>query len=424
MRGVKSMRMSPEEINNYSKCTSFVIDPVGMFRGKPRPSGLVIHLAIEKKSYRLISILAKCIESFEDSFGSDISSENIELIIDFVNKSAGDQSLTNIEEAAKSNKNSLFDIRSIENVDEYGKKLFEKLNDTFKTASIKSVCLFPAVGLNLPSVALPEIGITIIHKNDLHLWNSFMAFNKINGNGWSFEYGKSLSDKESIFKEHDFSCWIARCEEGHSRSIVQKFKFAASLLITCAIVCKEAKRRFLYHRIIGQTNRYGVIIHKDGGVILRDFGEIVPPLSRIECQAGDIYEMRQWLQNWANLEPQKRERLSKASHYFIKGIAENATDEFVWGFVALDALFGVKMKSEATIVKGVISLIKEEDIRTKIEELYDLRCDILHGGIRTLEEWSKNSSYYKKFQEWPNSGLRSIVSSCIYNYAKATEIFA
>jgi hypothetical protein len=91
--------------------------------------------------------------------------------------------------------------------------------------------------------------------------------------------------------------------------------------------------------------------------------------------------------------------------------------EFIYYFIALDALFGQRYDVKSSIANSVYNVFDNNyNWKEKAEWLFDLRSDLLHDGSSEIEDWEKLPRYNINFKTEPldDVTLAALTSLRIY----------
>lgn len=76
---------------------------------------------------------------------------------------------------------------------------------------------------------------------------------------------------------------------------------------------------------------------------------------------------------------------------------------------------GKRFSVEKSIIEGVKTLQNSNGEDEKIGWLFDLRNELMHGGSRYIEEWSKYLKYRSHFSSYPSDDIEKLAFSSLYN---------
>ena len=137
----------------------------------------------------------------------------------------------------------------------------------------------------------------------------------------------------------------------------------------------------------------------------------------INLTKNNINNIFKSLEKVEALDNVKKNRFSLFADFFISSLNTRKEERVIKQFIAIDALWGEEGKSQESIIKGIISVIgeKNKNVR-KSEKLYKLRCELLHGGCSTIDEWNNYDKYIKEFKTEPENDLMNIFLTTIRAY--------
>lgn len=116
-------------------------------------------------------------------------------------------------------------------------------------------------------------------------------------------------------------------------------------------------------------------------------------------------------------------RLKKALEYFYLGWFLSENDRIPFNFMTLDALFGNERKTDPKtgndignknkLKTGIPKLFPEITDDKRLDELYDLRSQFLHGGSPDIYDSKKYDYYLRKHFCDPALDIEYLAASCL-----------
>jgi len=133
-----------------------------------------------------------------------------------------------------------------------------------------------------------------------------------------------------------------------------------------------------------------------------------------ECQASIL----NFFKTSEELTGTRKNRMNVCLHHYNLGLQmqRNTDIAFIHYSIALDALYGTTKGNQKSIVSGILSLYLEGIDNDRAKSLYKLRCSLVHGGVKTIKEWSKYKHYRKKYRREPFHDLQNILAFAILNW--------
>jgi hypothetical protein len=93
---------------------------------------------------------------------------------------------------------------------------------------------------------------------------------------------------------------------------------------------------------------------------------------------------------------------------------------FLFFFFAIDALFGVRFDVERNILMRVTAFMPG-DWSHRCEWLFELRSELVHGGIASIREWKRYEKYLNHFQSEPEDDTEEIATTCLIRIFSTTH---
>lgn len=130
-----------------------------------------------------------------------------------------------------------------------------------------------------------------------------------------------------------------------------------------------------------------------------------------------IEEIETWYDRWVKLSPELIRRAERCAHFTSLALCATGIFKFIFFYVALDALYGNRGSVERSIERGISRdyLVCAD----RASHLFSLRNDLLHGGCRTIEEWSGYEEYLARFRSTPSDDAGDIVLNCLFRFPSA-----
>lgn len=401
------------EVISSTEENSNTAQSFGFFRDRRFPWGITIDLKFSKKARQRIFSLAHFLEKRGYTDISLVYEENIKLIEESICELAGNENLVDQTMLHKKNGRSLFDLRSCE-IDEFMNASFDALKMKLNESVKNRLVLIPAVKFQSSgNVLFSQLNMLVLQRSDVLAWKSVLNSYGINDQNWDIGSARFKNDKSGPFDKNKFSSWIVYYGRGPMEQVMQEFKFSISVFVSLLIAVAENRQSARIHSGFQDVNQYSVVFSQSQGCMYRGAGFALPKLIEDLDIEQNIEDVRSWLEKLTECDEESRKRIQMASYYFYKGLCSSGDDEFIWCFISLDSLFGKSKFVEEGIVAGVKSVVNSTLIEKNIRDLFDLRCELVHGGIRTISEWRKLSTYGKEFSMDPIFNLRRIVSECI-----------
>lgn len=130
-----------------------------------------------------------------------------------------------------------------------------------------------------------------------------------------------------------------------------------------------------------------------------------------------VEKVRLWYGSASSLNEDLSSRLEKAAYFANLAMHADELVNYIFYFVALDALFGERMNVERLVFRGIAKLVPELGNRSRW--LYDLRNELVHGGCRSIKEWKEYERYRDHFGTEPARDIEAVSLKCVMRYPGA-----
>jgi hypothetical protein len=318
------------------------------------------------------------------------------------------------------NPNTLFNSRTESDIQEYSKKIWNTLHDSMLHSLTKWLILYPLPGITSNSYNLQYDGLHLIRSDDSEYWDQFKAkYPELNY--WDPVTCKN-AEGEKFFTIDPPKSWLM-CE---ILSTKNKSRFYASLFMRKFIAILfsflRENNQHATSKSMRMTNSYSVqfpFAHSNvgDGQTFAFIGTLIHPiLSEIELKNRILDTVKNWYTHCKKLTNNKYHRISKASHFLNYALVTGGIEQFLYFFIVLDALFGVRNNVEKSIENGIRNYLTEPEWQQKVEKLFDLRSELVHGGSSYIEEWKGYDSYVSHFDSYPERDVEIAATKCLREY--------
>jgi hypothetical protein len=102
-------------------------------------------------------------------------------------------------------------------------------------------------------------------------------------------------------------------------------------------------------------------------------------------------------------------KLITASHFLHQALLASDTQQFIWYFIVLDALFGERGRVERMILSGIRQLTAPDNswvVRCRF--LFELRSALVHGEVSSIRTWRNLPTYRRLFHSEPLADVQEI----------------
>ena len=148
------------------------------------------------------------------------------------------------------------------------------------------------------------------------------------------------------------------------------------------------------------------------------FGELCPPLlHKLSFDAALMTEVAAWYGKRALATGLKAARATTAAAFLHHAIIADDLEKFVHTFIVVDALFGERGHVRTKIKEGILKVFSGDATwQQKTDMLFDLRSQIVHGGISDLDDWSEDFDYTTKFNATPFADAVTMATTALRVY--------
>ena len=300
----------------------------------------------------------------------------------------------------------VFDCIRDENKMEFAQKVWEHMYEMFCEAMTEWIILYPLAKVQTTSVDLGFDGISLISSKDIQRWKLFETdFPDLSI--WNPEQGCRADQpaEASLFQKPPswVACRIVGTIDGVRREAERRLRvFLGVLLAHCTeqqpgLDQRSSAQPVGYsmqfagkdnRTLVGQKNAFiGILLH--------------PLLREIKVSSQTIEAVQTWYSRCKD-KADSTLRAQAAARYYNYAFSTDELTRFLYLFIALDALFGVRGKVEATIKSGIGKVFAEEKLWIdRAALLFKLRSELVHGGSSYIEEWKDFDHYQQRFHKTP-----------------------
>ena len=152
--------------------------------------------------------------------------------------------------------------------------------------------------------------------------------------------------------------------------------------------------------------------------ITAGIGTLLHPLpDEVNLTSNVLKNVSTWYQVGSSAQVDKIQRAEVGAQFIQYGVVADGIERFIHFFIALDALFGKRHKVEESIKEGIQKVFKNnQKWESRIDKIYDLRNELIHGGIISIDGWKDLDSYKRSFGSEPLSDLISTAMTSLRNY--------
>lgn len=310
----------------------------------------------------------------------------------------------------------LFAARRVEDVKEFAKRVWEVIYKAMVQEPRDWLVVYPLYRMSIRSGTIGFDGLSILEPKDRDIWEQ-IASKYAAAKEWSPETGASSVATDRLFgngpPETWLLCEISGTEGGAVLTAGDHMKTFVTVLLS---VLYGTDPRVLHRSMAGPFS-YSVQFCEQKRVD-RPIGTILHPLlSRVEVPDQAIREVTEWYKSRASGGDEKGRRASVASLFLHNSMMANGTQKFIQLFIALDALFGVRGRVEATITDGVEKAFPgDNQWGERAQQLFELRSELVHGGCSRIDAWKGLEHYRGHFKTEPLRDVTVCAMACIRQY--------
>jgi hypothetical protein len=305
----------------------------------------------------------------------------------------------------KMNINTLFEASASSDKREFSMKLWNKIYQALSESLINWLVIYPLHRVRTKSVAIGFDGISLLESNDGLTWEK-LSESYLEAKSWNPLTGKEYPDDPNFWGKPP-ETWLV-CEViGNNESARKQAEGKMRTFIAVLFAHLYEKEQSLLIRSMADEIKYSIQFPIDGkkakcGCTIANIGIILPPLIKdINLPEEIIFEIKNWYTLKASALENKAKRAATASHFINYAINSDELERFIHFFIALDSLFGVRSKVETSIKEGIERTFNNKLWLEKTENLFNLRSELIHGGVSLIQDWAGLPHYKKRFRSLP-----------------------
>ncbi len=372
----------------------------------------------EDRANALINEIGLMLRIYEPSFQRFTKSGLSKFINEFLKSHALDPKLFNTHYLhPQSTFESLFEARSIQDIKEFGELfltaiLSEKSENNGNWVNIYSM----PVNIHSPSFELGYEGISVIENDDNEAWK------KISKRYLGVNLRHTGEDlRKTQRQEYKTNIWVI-CEEVGVQSVAShhaEIKVGAFFVVLLSHFIIQNPRYMLKNSTEPWpvVFEYPAISNKDTTSSIgfpKSF--VFPVYHDVQILPDDLVSIRKWYDGFSKAPIATRKKLLIAAHFMRSAMTSEDLISFTLFFTALDAIYGIKGNVENSIINGIRKTLNDELWCKKAKQIYQLRNDIVHGGITSFEEWEEMDRYKKEFQSAPENDIWKLACNCMMKF--------
>jgi hypothetical protein len=341
-------------------------------------------------------------------------------------ENANNNKIFNVDKIFFRQTSNLLEARAVDNIEEFVSRLWIEIHANLVKSMTDWLVLYPLHRVKSHSFVLGFDGMSLLSSSDVDRWQELSMhysdaqyWNPSSGTWAEGMYRDSLKDFLAV------PTWLV-CEV--SGTALGSKKLAARQMRTfLAVLFSYLENRvpYLLYKSGADKAFYSIQFPKDAtqvgcGSVCDSIGNLLPPLlDDIDVQSETLYEVQDWYVQRASSPDPVKKRATTASHFIHYGIIHDDLERFLHFFFALDALFGERNKVEQSIINGVKQTFPMNITWEKrVEKLFDLRSELVHGGASEISDWEGLESYQRYFKSQPLEDVKIATITALRTYIK------
>jgi hypothetical protein len=320
----------------------------------------------------------------------------------------------------------LFDARKIKRPPEFAQKLWEVIHRALLESMTECLVLYPLPRIKSRLFSLGFDGISLMPADDNKAWQDLhekyggiRLWEPLTGD---LRGGQKIPHTIAQYRLAPPLTWLA-CEltgtkDGslkHSKKRMSKF---LSVLFSHLMVRKPQILDKILVDIPSPIFRF--LDQK----LLYSFTSPISYLLRddLEILEEDFESINHWYTEYRKISENRRKKVELCTLSIQKAMVNRNEIEFIYYFIALDALFGQRYDVKSSIACSVCNVFDNNySWKEKAEWLFDLRSDLLHGGSSEIEDWEKLPRYNINFKTEPLDDVAIAALSSLRIYPELSD---
>jgi len=315
----------------------------------------------------------------------------------------------------------LFDGRAILNEKDFSLELWNKIKQTLERSMNNWLIIYPLQRVTVQSTKLEYDRISLLASDDVDTWRS-ISEQYPEATFWEPSSGKRVDTRDNFnFGKPPtwLLCEVAGTAAGARRLARRYIRTFIAVLFSHLhdkipnLLTKSMAKEISY------SIQFPIDSRRAGcGQEIGHIGSLLPPLiTDINVSSEGISEINNWYKLRSLALKSLVQRAIAASHFIHYGIMADDLERFLHFFIALDALFGECDKVEKAIISGIERVFpKDLTWVQRVENLFDLRSEIVHGGVSLIDDWEGLDHYQRYFQSHPLKDVETAAMTAFRKY--------
>lgn len=318
-------------------------------------------------------------------------------------------------------------FQAIKNKKSASNKIWKIIHQALTESIINWIILYPLHRIKTPSISLGFDSISIVKADDVNTWEQ-LSKPYFGATLWDPSTGreKTSDPKGPYFFYKPPETWLV-CEVSGTASGARKqagMKMRTLLSVFFSHLFKNVPFLNLKSKM-GEDSFtiYSAQFLNNDRELISPIGGLIPNfIQDIDVTPTLISELKNWYEQRTADPNEIAQRSIIASHFIHYGIMSNDDlQQFIYFFIALDALFGERRNTDQTIKKGLEqTFLGNKTWGQRAEKLFDLRSELVHGGASSIEDWRKIGDYQQHFKSHPLNDVSIAAMTAFRNYFNLT----
>lgn len=315
----------------------------------------------------------------------------------------------------------LFEARALNDITEFASRLWRSIYKALLNSTANWLVLYPFSHINTKSFILDFDGISLMNVDDKDMWCR-LCQKYPTAKYWNPETGKCVDEKQSVFSRKAPSTWLICETKGTELGVRVNASRLMRKFIGVFFSFVYEHNQTVLHKSMAQPSVFSIQFPSEPGhihseQIIAGIGTLLPPLLDEIClTSNSLKDISTWYQVSSSAPASKVHRAEVGAQFIQYGMVADGIERFIHSFIVLDALFGKRHKVEDCIKDGLQKVFKNNQMwENKIDKIYDLRNELIHGGVISIDDWKNLGSYRRTFGTEP---LRDVISAATSSLRK------
>lgn len=313
----------------------------------------------------------------------------------------------------------LYDCKSQIETESFGKIILENIYLNIKNQLSKWSTVYVAPRLSGETFFISEENLWVINRKDTGAWKNIVDKGYLT-NEWSPETGNFFKGERTCFSSFPYDYIYLTEEFGTQKgsNFISQLKLRKLFAIVFSVIFRNKPHPLSKCEAEPNSNciQFPFSNQNQLTISINSIGVLLPYyLNGYKLSREEILLVQTWYHATVGLSKEKLNRIDKCAFFINRAMNSNDIESYINYFIALDALFGVIRKVEASILNGIKSMNIDPVWEQKTRRLFKLRSELVHGGSRNLKEWNGYYEYYKHFDSLPEKDMEKIAFTALYN---------